>query len=221
MTISPGNPIATPSSRTVAIGRATVRPVPPEAIAQTLVIPLGRFAGADHHAHRVDTDHAVEHLSVESFTVWRLAHGPLDPILAASVPWTRTELTRYAELAGVPDAADLVTDLVTRRLLTETSDTGAAARRFAHDHRAVPLMFGLGNRPDLPRVFAIGYFNQEHVVVTEAVFDVWAHCGAAADLWQACLHSAPDRPDQALGRFLDDLHRLLTADAVYLTAVTP
>jgi hypothetical protein len=209
------------SPRTVAVGRATVEPRFTAAATNSLVVPLGRFAGADHRAHLVDTDHTVEQLSEESFAVWRLAHGPLDPILAAGLLWTRTELTRYAALAGVPDPAALVADLLTRRLLDETPRRGAAAERFARNHRAVPLMFGLGNSPDLPHAFAIGYFDRDHVMVTETVFEVWANCGSAGNLWQACLRHAPDRPEEALARFLEDVHRLLVADAVYLAPVTP
>jgi hypothetical protein len=209
------------SPRTVAVGRATVTPWHTEATAEPLIIPLGRFAGADHRTHRVDTDHATELLSEESVAVWRLAHGPLDPILAASVPWTRAELTRYAGLAGVPDPAVVVADLIVRGLLTQSPVRGDAAMGFARTHRAVPLMFGLGNRPDLPHAFTIGYFDRDHVVVTETVFDVWAACGAADTLWDACLRCAPGRPADALTRFLDDAHRLLAADAVYLAAVAP
>jgi hypothetical protein len=208
-----------PSPDAVAVGRAAIGPRRADATTETLIVPLGRFAGADHRAHRVDTDHAVENLSEASFVVWSLARGPLDPILAASVPWTREELTRYAELAGVPDPADLVTDLVTRRLLAETPRRGETATRFARSHRAVPLMFGLGNIPHRPETFTLGYFDREFVMVTETVFEVWANCGFAGSLWHACLRCTPDRPAQALARFLDDLHRLLAADALYLAPV--
>jgi hypothetical protein len=203
----------------VAVGRATVNPWHTGATAEPLIVPLGRFAGADQRTHRVDTDHTVEQLSEESVAVWRLAHGPLDPILAASVPWTRTELTRYAGLAGVPDPAGVLADLLAWGLLAETPVRGDAATVFARTHRAVPLMFGLGNRPDLPHAFTIGYFDRDHVVVTGTVFDVWAACGSADSLWDACVRCVPDRPAEALTRFIEDVHRLLATDAVYLAAV--
>jgi hypothetical protein len=80
-------------------------------------------------------------------------------------------------------------------------------------------MFGLGNRADLPHAFTIGYFDRDHVVVTATVFDVWATCGSAGTLWDACLRCAPDGPVDALATFLDDVHRLLATDALYLAAV--
>jgi hypothetical protein len=74
-----------------------------------MIFPIGQYLGAAADgAHEVQRGGATERLDGTSFAAWGLAHGPIDPVLAASTPWTREELVRYAGLAGLPEPADQV-----------------------------------------------------------------------------------------------------------------
>lgn len=193
-----------------------------------LVFPIGQYLGgaepddtAGHYVYRGGT---AEHLDTAGLTAWTLAHGPLDPILAAGVRWTRDQLVRYAGYAGLDEPAKVVADLVARELLAETPDAGPAAQAFAREHRAVPLMLGLGNSGEEPHRFTIGFIGRGVVDVDETVYELWAWSATAGTLWDVCRTHAERRlstvagagPADVLGHLLVNLHDLMSAHTLYL-----
>ena len=202
---------------------------------EPLIFPIGQYVGAfarvgrpDERSHHVCRGGQIVELTDESFALWGLAHGPLDPIIASSTPWTRPELGQYASRAGIAEPARLVADLAERGLLAETPREGPAAQAFAGRHRAVPTMLGLGNTAEDPELFTIGFFESDVLGVGEGLYELWAWSGADGNLWQVCesaarLAHAADDPDpqttdpgRVLADFLASAHALLSASAMYL-----
>lgn len=199
-----------------------------------MILPIGQYAGATGDgAHEVRRGGVTERLNALSFAAWGLGHGPVDPVLAAGVVWTRNELVRYAGLAGLLDPAELVAGLVKRELLVEAPTTGSRALGFARRHRAVPLAIGLGNTPDAPAEYAIGHFDQALVSVDELRYEVWCWSTVYDTLWQVCQArsgAVPDgeaatpagagrEPAQILAHFLAGVHQLVSTNALYLDVV--
>jgi hypothetical protein len=181
-----------------------------------MILPIGQYLGATADgAHEVRRGGATARLDGTSFAAWGLAHGPIDPVLAAGTPWTREELVRYAGLAGLPAPADQVDRLVGRGLLTEAPATGPAARAFAHGHRAVPLAIGLGNHPDQPARFTIGFFGRALMHVDALRYEIWCWSSVYRTLWQVCEARAGD-PASALSHFLAGVHAMVSTNSLYL-----
>lgn len=192
----------------------------PAPVAAALIVPIGQYAGAVAPDHEVLRRGVAEPLTEGAFRGWVLAHGPLDPIVAARIAWTHTELVRYAELAGLGDASEQVTDLLRRHLLAEVPCFGSAAVDFARRHRAVPLMLGLGNTADEPGQFALGYVGEAMVYVDAEAYEVWLWSAVEQSLWSACEAASPDGDaGRVLTGFLAGLHRLTSASALYLDVV--
>lgn len=186
-----------------------------------MIFPIGRYAGATGDgAHEVRRGGVTERLTAMTYAAWGLAHGPVDPVLAAAVPWTRAELVRYAGLAGLDQPAEVVAGLVERGLLTEAPATGPGAVTFARAHRAVPLAVGLGNRPEEPSRYAIGLADRLLVEVDEPRYEVWCWSTVYETLWQVCQARATDArggdPAAILAHFLAGTHELASANALYL-----
>jgi hypothetical protein len=201
----------------------------------SLIFPIGQYVGAftaadrpGERSHHICGDGRVAELTEESFAVWAMAHGPLDPIIASSAAWTRRELEQYAGRAGVAGTARLIEDLAGRGLLAETPLQGPAARAFADGHRAVPTMLGLGNTAEDPERFTIGFFDSDVLEVGEGLYELWAWSGADGNLWRVCeTHARLARvaddidpeatdPSRVLALLLAGTHALLSAGAMYL-----
>jgi hypothetical protein len=198
----------------------------------SVILPIGQYLGATGDgAHQVRRGAVTERLDAMSFAAWGLGHGPVDPVLAAGVLWTREELVRYAGMAGLLDPAGLVAGLVGRGLLTETATSGPAALAFARTHRAVPIAVGLGNTPDQPVEFTIGFFDRPLLQVDPLRYEVWCWSTVYDTLWQVCQAraSAPDGetgtgepepdPERLLDHFLTGVHQLASANVLYLDVV--
>lgn len=206
-----------------------------------MIFPIGQYQGAtDDGGHEVRRGGSTERLDDPGFAAWGLGHGPVDPVLAAGVSWTRKELVKYAEMAGLAEAGQVVGGLVERELLTEAPTNGAKALAFARAHRTVPLAVGLGNTPDAPHQFTIGLFDRGLVQTDEVRYDVWCWSAVYDSLWQVCQARAAaaedatqadngeksdelDRTDPArvLRHFLTGLHQLASANTLYLDVVAP
>ena len=190
-----------------------------------MILPIGQYAGATGDgAHRVRRGAGTECLDPTSFAAWGLAHGPVDPVLAATGPWTRAELEQYAGRAGLLEPARLVAGLLARGLLAETPATGPAAVGFAEAHRVVPLAVGLGNTAEQPAVFTVGFFDRALVQLDEQRYEVWSWSAGYDSLWQVCQARAvapvgDGDPAGLLGHFLTGVHQLAAANALYLDQV--
>jgi hypothetical protein len=185
-----------------------------------MILPLGRYLGvADDGSHEVERGGVAERLDGLSFAVWGLAHGPIDPVIAAGTEWTREELVGYAGLAGVPEPAEQVDRLAARGLVVDVSP-GAEASGFASGHRVVPLAVGLGNHPEEPDRFTIGLFDRPLIQVDEPRYEVWSWSSAYDTLWQVCEARAAmageQDPAELLAHFLAGAHQMASANALYL-----
>jgi hypothetical protein len=188
-----------------------------------MIFPIGQYLGATAGgAHEVSRGGVTERLDGVSFAAWGLAHGPIDPVLAAGTPWTRAELVRYTGLAGLPDAAERVDRLVDRGLLSEAPAAGPAAHAFARAHRAVPLAVGLGNTAGEPARFTIGFFDRVLLQVDALRYEVWCWSSVYETLWQVCEARSAEagaelrEPAQILDHFLAGVHLMASTNALYL-----
>jgi hypothetical protein len=201
--------------------------------AEPLIVPIGHYVGAyfptpgsqDHHQQvRIGAD--VRNLDPEQFRVWGLAHGLLDRIDADSAPWTRSALLAAAAEAGVTGAEQVTEALLADGTLVEVSPRNAS--EFARTHRMVPLMLGLGNTPEEPWLYAVGFPDQPIVKMVSVLYDLWEWTHMDNDIWTAC-HGAgtmatragvtdPDQtdPEKLLSGLVESLHTLLGPNAVYL-----
>jgi hypothetical protein len=186
-----------------------------------MIYPIGRYEGATGDGtHEVRRGGAAERLDATQFAAWGLAHGPIDPVLAAGMRWTRKELVHYAGLAGLADAAEIVTGLLARGLLADAPPAGTRAVAFARAHRAVPLALGLGNRPEAPTRFTIGFHDQPLIETDERRYEVWCWSTVYKTLWQVCeMRSQDGDPAEVLSHFLTGVHQLAAANALYLDVV--
>jgi hypothetical protein len=200
------------------LSRRIARPHP-----ESVMLPLGRYLGAaDDGGHEVERGGVAERLDKVGFAVWGLAHGPIDPVLAAGKEWTRAELVSYAGLAGIPDPDERVARLAARGLLVDVS-VGSEASDFASSHRVVPLAVGLGNHPEEPDRFTIGLFDRPLVQVDELRYEVWCWSSAYDTLWQVCEARAAmggeQDPAEVLAHFLTGVHQMASANALYLDVI--
>ncbi|HEV2087951.1 MAG TPA: hypothetical protein VGR21_06545 [Cryptosporangiaceae bacterium] len=199
----------------------------------TLLFPIGHCVGSYYglsgptdHFHQVRVGPDVVRLSDEQFAMWGLAHGA--PDRPAGQPWNRQRLLETARKLGVSTAEEVLDGLVADHLVVETTPGTDDAVDFARRHRMVPLMLGLGNSAEEPRLYGVGLAGQPILQMTSAVYDLyeWAHMDP--DLWTAC-HGAADTarqveiddptstdPLRLLDALLATLHTLLGPNAVYL-----
>ncbi len=198
-----------------------------------LLLPIGHCVGsyyglsaADEHFHQVRVGPDVVRLSDEQFAVWGLAHSA--PGQPAGKPWDRQGVLEAARRLGASDAEGVLDGLVADHLIVATTPGTDDAVDFARRHRMVPLMLGLGNTAEEPRLYAVGLAGQPILQMTSAVYDLfeWAHMDP--DLWTAC-HGAAETarqveiddptstdPLRLLDALLATLHTLLGPNAVYL-----
>ena len=201
--------------------------------AEPLIVPIGHYVGAffptpgsPEHYQQVRVGADLVRLSDEQFRAWGLAHGLLDQL--DSTPWTRSALLAAAAQAGLADAESLVAGLVGDGLLVEVSPGTAGAVEFGRRFRLVPLMLGLGNSPQEPWLYSVGFLDQPIVKMVSVLYDLWEWSHLDTDLWAACHGAAttarragitdPEQsePEKLLTGLLESLHTLLAPNAAYL-----
>lgn len=167
-------------------------------------------------------------LSDLQFAIWGLAHGTADR--HPDEPWDRAQVIAAAHPAGVPDAEATVDELLRLGALVEVAADSHSAVQFAQQHRMQPLMLGLGNTAEEPRVYAAGIVGRPIVLMSSMIYDLFAWAHMDADLWSAC-HRASETalrvavadatatdPLRLLETLLESLHTLLSPNVVYLDA---
>jgi hypothetical protein len=208
-------------------------------VTDLLVFPVGLLVGtyydegdAEGRHHEIRRGGNVHDLTDTELAAWVAAHGAPDEI--ADTPWTDTALLRHLHAQNVPRPAPLVDGLLRRKLLVELSPGTDDAVTFAHTHRVVPTMVGLGNSPEAPWLYSIGQLGQERIQVSRPVFELWTWGHLDRDLWHACEELAAlekiaqeragdsdpaGGPAEILDGFLGTLHGLLNAQAAYIEPV--
>jgi len=198
-----------------------------------LLFPIGHCLGA-YYDQATSTGHVLEvrrgldviRLSDEHFALWGLAHGT--PDRPVDQPWGRTGVLDAARRAGVPGAEQVLDSLVRDHLIVETTPGTDSAVDFARRHRMIPLMLGLGNTAEEPRLYSVGMIGQPVVSMSSMAYDLyeWAHLDS--NLWLACEGAAATAvrvgiedpvatdPLRMLNALLGTLHVLISPNTVYL-----
>ncbi len=107
-------------------------------------------------------------------------------------------------------AEQVLEGLIKDYLLVETTPGTDSAVDFARRHRLMPLMLGLGNTSEEPRLYSVGMVGMPVVSMSSMAYDLyeWAHMDARAsrlentklpdeghvDIW-ALAHGLPNRTD--------------------------
>lgn len=195
-----------------------------------LLFPIGHQLGPSHRAGRTVAAQQVRRgavfhdLTGHQAEVWRLAHGVPEEI-DRQIPWCRESVEER-----IPGAAGTIEELTGRGLLAEAVPGTAQADEFARAHRLVPLMLGLGNTPDDPDTFGVGFLSQPVLLVSHPIYDVWQWSTMDDSLWNTCENATdvarragstdPDSVDthRLLTGMVGALHALLAAGAAYLDA---
>jgi hypothetical protein len=201
--------------------------------AEPLIFPIGHYIGAfyptpggtDHYQQvRIGAD--VLRLSDKEFAVWGTAHGVPERVEVA--PWTKSELIAAARDAGVRDPGSIIAEFLAAGTLVEVAAGTPSAVTFASEHRLVPLMLGLGNTPEEPWLYAIGFLDQPIVKTRSILYDLWEWAHLDTDIWAACHGAAgtarkagvtdPEQndPHALLTGLVESLHTLLGPNAAYL-----
>jgi hypothetical protein len=184
------------------------------------VFPIGHYVGEQHpdgvHLVRVGLEHQT--LTADEFGVWVLAHGAAD-----ATRWTEANLTALAEDAGLPSVSSVVDRLAAAGLLARVSPADQVA--FAERYRLEPLLVGLGNSPELPETYAVGFPGREPVARLDGgSYELWQWAALAPSLWHTCEVRAkvgaglgdPTAAADLVGDVLDDLRPLLANSCAYL-----
>lgn len=198
----------------------------------SLVFPLGHYIGAyypedgaplSYHTVRIGRQPIRLH-SDDELAIWGLAHGGEQ----RDRPWTRQDVLDMAETAEIPDAEQLLDELIHDDIIVEVLPGTEDAIDFAEAHRVVPLQFGLGPG-DTPGLHRIGFGDQAALEVDGFTFELWRLGRLADDLWGFCeaygeslRTTSPDLPadetaaEQLLTRALPEIQTLLGRHAAYL-----
>ncbi|MGW7682305.1 hypothetical protein ACWGID_16300 [Kribbella sp. NPDC054772] len=186
----------------------------------TAIFPVGHGAGplvsADSTHHVIRVGRTTEQLSESEFGVWTLAHR------AMGLP----DLLDQCLDAEIDDAERHVDVLLSRGVLVTADDPAG----FAKQHRLLPLFLGLGNRPDVPDLFAIGVPGLEPLAIVGATtYELWQWGWVAPSLWAHCevlatiaeqTEGEPGTPGAQLGLVLDGVSELLAGLVVALDPVS-
>lgn len=200
----------------------------------SLLFPIGHYVGIQHRVgaerapRQVRRGATFHDLGEDQFAVWAAAHGS-EQAIENETPWHRQSVEQHPSLAGLDRASEIIDDFLTDGLLVEvTPSSHDRAIAFARSHRLVPLMLGLGNRPDEPDLFGIGFLTQPVIEVSHPIYDLWQWCAMDDSLWATCENAAdvarragstdPESIDPArlLIGFLGSLHAVLLANAACL-----
>lgn len=198
-----------------------------------LLFPIGHCIGAYYdapasteHFFQVRVGPEVVRLRDDQFAVWGLAHGT--PDRPEGQPWNRAAVLTAARQAGIAEAETVLGSLLEDKMLAETSPGTESALDFARRYRMLPLMLGLGNTTEEPRLYSVGLIGQPIVSMSGVAYDLyeWAHMDA--NLWLACQGAAESArsvgiqdeistdPARMLDALLGTLHVLLSPNAIYL-----
>lgn len=191
-----------------------------------IVVPVGHLFGPSHrggdHDVVIRLGGTLERLDDDEFAVWWLAHGLAERL---DEPWTAEAMDRAAVNLALPDVGPVIDGLLARGLLTEVRRRSPGAVDFARRHRVLPLMLGLGNSPEEPYEYQIGFFTRPVIGLPGTLYDIWHWSPVDDHLWNACRGAAevatrvgiddPDEsdPEALLDAFLEVLHPLLHSSA--------
>ncbi len=213
--------------------RAVSTTTPPAGSDGSLLFPIGHYVGVQHRIgeapglRQVRRGATFHDLSEEQFAVWAAAHGSEDAI-ENDLPWQRQSLEQHPSVAGLDRASEIIDDFLAGGLLVEVTPSDDRATVFARSHRLVPLMLGLGNGPNEPDMFGIGFLTQPVIEVSHPVYDLWLWSAMDDSLWATCENAAdvarragsadPEslEPARLLTGFLGSLHAILLANAACL-----
>ena len=193
---------------------------------ETFLVPvghdLGPWPGTEPGEFRFQVRAGDQVLELDNlrFAVWLLAHDGAPP--------RRDDVLAAAEALGVDaeQAGAALEGLLADGLVAEIGDPASSnrsARRFAEEHRLVPLMLGL--RPDAEDadLRIVGLLDVPLVQVSAALYDLWLWAHLSPDLWRACTAAAGPAgsagPDEVLSEVLAAVHPLLASRAAYLDRV--
>jgi hypothetical protein len=198
-----------------------------------LLLPLGHYLGVSptggRHRHTVMRGGDPLWLADAELAVWLASRGVWPG--GRDAGQDRAAVLAQARRLGVPDGRGTVDRLIRRGLLVELAPSTSRAVDFGRSHRVVPLMLGLGNRPDEPLGYRIGFFAEPTVRVAGSTYRVWQLSRPEVSLWASCRAHASraDRaglagteewePISVLNRFLAVLPELLAFGAAYLDRV--
>jgi hypothetical protein len=200
-----------------------------------LIFPIGHYMGAfypkvgallKYRKLRVGLD--VKQLpGDERFGIWALSHGLPDEL--EKVAWTRSQLIRAATRIELPNPAALLDELIAQGVVARVTPGTDDAVEFARRYRIQPLMMGLGNTPEDPMRFSLGFVGAPPVVkINDFLYLLWQF-GRWDSIWETAAMFAkadsdagrvPD-PERVLGQILGQLHVLLSHNAAYLDEVLP
>lgn len=213
-----------PKSRASDVGAKTDQP---------LIFPVGRYVGVFYtdveppvRHHEVQRAGQLDELSEDQFAVWACTHG--NPEEVEKTRWTRAVVEKAARKMGVSAPGKIVDELLDRGLAAEVTPGTDNALPFARSYRPVPLMLGLGNTPQEPWLYQVGFLGRPVMQLTSGLYDLWEWSHLERSLWDAS-HSAarvsaeagekdPDliEPERLLTGFLDALHGMTSMSVAYL-----
>ncbi|MCW2507206.1 MAG: uncharacterized protein JWP68_354 [Modestobacter sp.] len=191
------------------------------------VYPIGqliRVRAAEDEFH-VRVGAQLQQLSSTDFSVWAMAHGPADHVPR---PWTPDELAAQATTVGLPDAPARLARLEETGLVALAAPGTASGLALGRRVRMVPLVLGLGNSAENPEAYSVGLPGRPLAVLSAAAYDLFEWATMESSLWRACEGAAATAarvgiddplasdPEALLASLLEDLHRLLTPNAVCL-----
>jgi hypothetical protein len=191
------------------------------------VYPVGQLirvrAPEDEFHVRVGAE--LQRLTSTDFSVWAMAHGPADHVPR---PWTSAELAEQARTVGLADAPDRLARLQEAGLVALAAPGTESGVALAQRVRMVPLVLGLGNSAENPDAYSVGLPGRPLAVLSAAAYDLFEWATMETSLWRACQGAAATAarvgiedpqasdPEALLAALLEDLHRLLTPNAVCL-----
>jgi hypothetical protein len=199
---------------------------------EPLVFPIGqnggcfrRDAGADwRFAVRRGTE--VTTLSGHQYLMWLAAHGSTARV--GETTWTRAAVLALARDFELPDPEATYAEMLDLRLIAEAEPEGPAAVAFASGHQLLPLTHSLGNTPEEPDWYGLGFPPKPWVSVPFPLWWLWQDGHLQRSLWDACqaLVRRERRPGTSssvgvdahrlLSYTLGGLHMLLSVQTVYL-----
>src|SRR5688572_29259751 len=137
--------------------------------AEPLAVPIGQQGGGfrrdDGGAWRfvVRRGRRAETLTAAQHLMWVCAHGSTERV--AETAWTRQAVFTLAGELGVPDADRAYADLLARQLVVEVQPDESSRVDFASAHQMVPLTYSLGNTPEEPGWYGLGFPPEPWVAV--------------------------------------------------------
>jgi hypothetical protein len=191
------------------------------------VYPIGQLirVRASENEFHVRVGARLERLSSADFSVWAMAHGPADHVPR---PWTADELADQARAVGLTDAPARLVHLLESGLVALAAPGTESGVALARRVRMVPLVVGLGNSAENPDAYSVGLPGRPLAVLSAAAYDLFEWSTMETSLWRACEGAAATAarvgiedplasdPHAVLASLLEDLHRLLTPNAVCL-----